>query len=47
MCRLPSNPPLAVKKSDLAIEFGCTPGGYNDWIKSVCVCGGGCLGFGL
>lgn len=33
MCRLLSNPPFAVRKSDLAIEFGWTPGGYNDGIK--------------
>lgn len=23
----------AVKKSDLAIQFGCRPEGHNDWIK--------------
>lgn len=23
----------AVKKSDLAIQFGCPPEGHNDWIK--------------
>lgn len=23
----------AVKKSNLAIQFGCPPEGHNDWIK--------------